>query len=290
MSETAGAQPAAHLTLDRAADDRTRARALRDLNHAEDDRARARALRELGMSTVAIGRELGRSSSTIRRWLREMGIDTSVAALRSGRISATEAARRFDVDRHTLIQALAGGRVRGERISRGRGGNECLFYPAELEHDLNALTACVYEGCGRRALGASGGCEHHGHVLRGGRARGVPRPDIGPKISAAKQGRERPDARERLRSAWAQPEGSAFTKGWAKWRGGRVAQRWLGRWSGNLGGRPTLAATDADFADKAAKAIELRRANPRLGAREIAKRVGLSRWKVRELLSQPRAS
>jgi hypothetical protein len=271
MSKTAGAYPAAHETLVGAA----------------DERARARELRERGLSTVAIGRELGRSPSTIRRWLLAVGVDTSSVGLRGGRISASEAERRFGVDRHTLVQAVDAGRVRGERIVRGRGV-EYLFDPAELERDL--VSVCASEGCGRRALGASGGCEHHGHLFLGARARGVQRPDIGPKISAAKRGVDRPDARDRLRAAWAESGGSAFTRGWAKWRGGRVAQRWLGRWSGNLGGRPSLADTDADFAAKAAKAVELRRANPRLGAREIAKRIGLSHWKVRELLSQPRAS
>jgi hypothetical protein len=268
MSETAGAHPAAHPKLDGAADDRTRARALRDR----------------GMSTVAIGRELGRSPSTIRRWLLEMGVDTSLAGLRGGRISATEASRRFGVDRHTLVQAFAAGRVRGQRISHGRGpgGIELLFDPVELERDLNSLPLCLYPGCARRAVGVSGGCEHHGHVFHGRRARGVLRPDIGPKVSAAKSGVERPDARARLRRFWAAKEGSAFTRGWARWHGGRVAQRWLGRWEGrahgHLGGRPKVTATDAQLEE-----IQ-RLAAGGWGRRAIATRLRLSERLIRNTL------
>jgi hypothetical protein len=241
-------------------------------------------LRELGWGTVRIGRELGCSPSTALRILKRLGYDTSPGALRGDRISATEAQRRYGLDRHTLVRAVDSGRVRGERIAYGRGpeGMEYVFSPDDLEQDLNALPPCAYEGCDAPALGPSGGCERHGHVFAGDRARGVKRPDIGPKIAAAKRGKRRPDAAERLRAAWANRSGSAFTFGWARWHGGRVAQRWLGRWKGrehgSNGGRPRLVATAPEQA-------EIRRlADQGWGRRAIATRLRLSEWFVRTVL------
>jgi DNA invertase Pin-like site-specific DNA recombinase len=250
-------------------------------------RRRTADLREQGWSSVRIGRELGCSSNTALRILRELGFDTSPTALDAGKISATEAARRYGVNRHSLVRAVEAGRVRGQRVHHGRGpgGIEFRFDPAQLEHDLAALPRCEYDGCTRMVLGTSGGCEHHGHVFQGDRARGVARPDIGPKISAAKKGRARPDAGDRLRSAWAAREGSPFTRGWARWHGGRIAQRWLGRWDGrafgHLGGRPKAIATEA-------QSVEIYRlAASGWGRRAIATRLRLSERLVRNALARP---
>jgi hypothetical protein len=256
---------------------------MREVAHTDRER-RAADLRDAGWGSVRIARELGCSPNTVLRILRRLGYDTSPDALRGDRISASEAARRYGVNRHTLVLAVKAGHIRGVRIDQGRGpaGSEYSFSLPEIEADLNALPRCSYDDCDAPALGPSGGCERHGHVLTGNRARGVKRPDIGPKIAAAKRGKARPDAAQRLRTAWASNSGSAFTIGWARWRGGRVAQRWLGRWKGRehgaSGGRPRLVATEPEHA-------EIRRlAGQGWGRRAIASRLRLSEWLVRTVL------
>lgn len=103
-----------------------------------------------------------------------------------------------------------------------------------MVEDLERLPTCEYEGCEKRALGPSGGCEAHGHVFAGARARGVKRPDIGPKISAAKTGKPRPDMVELMRTAW--KTGGAAARASLKRCGGRARLRWLGRWNAHKGG------------------------------------------------------
>jgi hypothetical protein len=103
----------------------------------------------------------------------------------------TPAAERFGLDRHVLRDAADGERVRAHWIDGRRH-----FDVDELEEDINRLR-CPYvlgngRPCGRVAIGASGGCEAHGHTMLGNRAAGVPRPDIGPKIAAAKKGHVTP--------------------------------------------------------------------------------------------------
>jgi DNA-binding XRE family transcriptional regulator len=62
------------------------------------------------------------------------------------------------------------------------------------------------------------------------------------------------------------------------------------RWWGRKGGRPSMATLDPEFVHKAERARQLASAHPEWGTRTIADEVGLSRWKVRELLSALRAS
>jgi hypothetical protein len=94
------------------------------------------------------------------------------------------AARAFGVNRHKLRDAAAAGRVRATVVD----GRRWLFERSELAEDLERLL-CRYEGCDAVALGASGGCEAHGHVFLGARAAGVERPDVGAKIAEMQRGR-----------------------------------------------------------------------------------------------------
>lgn len=70
----------------------------------------------------------------------------------------------------------------------------------------------------------------------------------------------------------------------------RTRQKWVGRWSGKLGGRPTARTIDHSYEEKAAEVIRLRKLNARLGERALAERAGLSRRQVRAILSDPSAS
>jgi len=119
------------------------------------------------------------------------------------KVSLTRAAALAGVDRHTLRAAIEAGRVPAERVERpglGPRGVGYLIDPRALEN----LPRCRYDGCARGAdggpavaLGASGGCEKHGHALE---AMGKKRPpEVGKKISAAKLGKPRPDQAQRLR-------------------------------------------------------------------------------------------
>ena len=56
---------------------------------------------------------------------------------------------------------------------------------------------------------------------------------------------------------------------------------WHGRWGGKLGGRPRAERDPS----KISEVLRLRAANPRLGERPIAERVGISRRVVREILA-----
>lgn len=71
---------------------------------------------------------------------------------------------------------------------------------------------------------------------------------------------------------------------------GRARQRWFGRWSGKLGGRKPVARIDPNYEQKAAEVLRLHNANPRLGGRALAERVGLSHRQVRQLLGRLGAS
>ncbi len=119
------------------------------------------------------------------------------------KVSLTRAATLAGVNRHTLRAAIEAGRVPAERVERpglGPSGVGYLIDPRALEN----LPRCRYDGCARGAdggpavaLGASGGCEKHGHALE---AMGKKRPpEVGEKISAAKLGKPRPDQAERMR-------------------------------------------------------------------------------------------
>jgi hypothetical protein len=186
---------------------------------------------------------------------------------------------------------------------------------------------CSREGCDKLAIDATGYCRVH---ARAERQRGVRRPGIGPKISAARSGRSfGPHTSERRaaisrghrrfwRSAASEDERRrrAAQARDPEWQFKRILARWLpaktvsrmivlyerrfgnapprtlvGSWSFMRGGgRPTLAAVDPEFARKADEVRRLRQSHPAWGARTIAKEVGLSRWKVRELLARPDAS
>jgi hypothetical protein len=157
-------------------------------------------------------------------------------------MSASEAAQRFGVNRHTLVAAAQHERVRARRVEApglGPNGSGFMFDEDELVEDLERLPMCGYEGCDRPALGPSGGCEAHGHVLAGARARGVKRPDIGPSISEAKRGKPRPDMVAALRDPNRQ-----FVMYVARWghRGSEYVKRATERLRRRLrGGRPPKA-------------------------------------------------
>jgi len=77
----------------------------------------------------------------------------------------------------------------------------CELDVAQVERTCAQLI-CHYLGCPRVALGPSGGCSGHAHVFLGNRAKGIKRPDIGPKISAAKMGHPTsPEARAKMAAA-----------------------------------------------------------------------------------------
>jgi transcriptional regulator with XRE-family HTH domain len=93
---------------------------------------------------------------------------------------------------------------------------------------------------------------------------------------------------DRVRGALRRP--SRLVQDWTGWyvnRFGRKPSRaQMGRWAGwKSRGRPSLAVKDAGFAEKVAEVERLRKAHPAWGARTIAREVGLSRWKVRDILS-----
>jgi hypothetical protein len=72
-------------------------------------------------------------------------------------------------------------------------------------------------------------------------------------------------------------------------RGGYMSlvslRRLHGRWAfAKGGGRPSMAVKDPEFEAKASEVLRLRRAHPKWGARTIAQQVGLSHWKVRDVL------
>lgn len=161
------------------------------------------------------------------------------------------------VDRHTLVGAFKARRIRGAVDERGY----YHFDTEELDEDFAALPTCKYVApdatpCDRKAFGESGGCEKHGHVFAGARAAGVKRPDIGPKISAAKTGKLRPDLVEPMRARMTKypaeqrqclscGKSLGTILGWVIRRGGGKfcldcvlsgdAGRWL--WEHQLGGR-----------------------------------------------------
>ncbi|HWQ23899.1 MAG TPA: helix-turn-helix transcriptional regulator [Gaiellaceae bacterium] len=119
-------------------------------------------------------------------------------------LSLTRAAQRFGLNPRTLSAAARAGRVRGRLSAKpgaGRYGEVYEFDEAELGEDLAALPACGYAGCDRRALGPSGGCEEHGHIIvwTGQRHSAAARR----RMSEARSGTRRPDAAARLRGVHA---------------------------------------------------------------------------------------
>jgi len=289
MYETRGTEPRAVSTVSHAVD------GLEQLSilsfdgapaHAapvDDRRTQVAALRAKGLSTPAIGRELGWSHETVRQDLKALGLDSSAQGRWNGNgqlLSLTKAARRLGLNRHTLAAAATAGRVRSRRIEApglGPNGVGFLFDVDELQEDLERLPACREDGCRRPALGPSGGCEAHGHVFTGARARGVKRPDIGPAISAGKTGKARPDQAERMRDSWARGVGAAA----AAIERGRGATRrvWKLRWAPKPGPSKSYSQAEADHV-RALKAE-----HPDWGIRTIARSTGFSVKVVRGILS-----
>jgi hypothetical protein len=64
-----------------------------------------------------------------------------------------------------------------------------------------------------------------------------------------------------------------------------AVMRRSGTLSGTQGGRASEAMRDPDFANKAAKVLKIHSANPRLGARTLAREADLSHWQVRQILA-----
>lgn len=204
-------------------------------------------------------------------------------------LSLTRAAKRFGLNRHTLRAAVDTGKIRAERIERaglGPDGVGFLFDPHELQEDLAALPACRYPGCDRFALGASGACEAHGHVFLGLRARGVRRPDIGPKISASKIGKPRPDQSERIKDSLRAGSGAWAVLIDREWRPmkGRTKSRYKGRWAGQAAGKH--GGRKRGYSELQAKGIRaLKQQDPNLGIRRLAQHSGLTVKQVRAILT-----
>jgi hypothetical protein len=121
------------------------------------------------------------------------------------RVSARKAAAVLN-ERHAEWKVAAPALTRAGKAEPPR--LTCEVTPAGCRFDLEVLEAecaariCRYDGCERLALGESGGCAEHGHVFLGGRAEGVKRPDIGPKISKAKTGfKFTPESRAKMSAA-----------------------------------------------------------------------------------------
>jgi len=129
--------------------------------------------------------------------------DVTAGGSAEQKLSATRAAAWAGLNRHALVDAANAGRVPAERVERRGLGPNGVGYLFVLR-DLVNLPRCRYPSCSLGvngapavALGASGGCEAHGHALE---AMGKQRsPEIGAKISAAKLGRSRPDQADRMR-------------------------------------------------------------------------------------------
>lgn len=267
MKETAGAQPAAPFTLD-----------------AASDVDRAIALWKRGASPNAIGAELGVSQQVVRRWLREHGFETSRPYTWRGLLSVSEASVALAVNRHSLVDAAKAGRVRHRGTSNFYGPTTYLFDRTELETDVARLR-CRHEGCAASAIGESRGCEHHGHLYLGDRAAGVKRPDIGPKIAAAKRGHARPDALERLKASW--KTGGAFARAAIEhdWITGATRRIWKLRWAPKPG-RPRREWSPEQVAEV------LRLHEKGFGYETIAAKVAdsMTAWQVRQIVGAHRPS
>lgn len=166
---------------------------------------RAAALKARGVSNRAIARELGCSIAYVPGYLDRAGAPRGYSThdfgpageVAGGRLSLVRASKRFGLALPVLRDAAKAGRVRCTIFEGVGGGCAYLFNEAELEADLAVLPKCNFDGCERRVLGNSGGCEEHGHVLA---TRGRKWPSwFGYKVSLAVKGKPRPYASERLR-------------------------------------------------------------------------------------------
>jgi hypothetical protein len=151
-----------------------------------------------------------------------------------GYLSATRAAQIGGVNRNSLVRAYKAWRdgvkdaprIRAREIHRpglGQDGVGYLFDPHELAQDIAALPICKEAHCTNKAIGPSGGCSKHGHELAGPRARGVKRPDLGQKISAAKMGhRHPPEARAKMSRSKRRSEPK---RRYCLWCGGKITRK-----------------------------------------------------------------
>jgi len=111
-------------------------------------------------------------------------------------LSAERASARFGLNSHSLAAAAREGRVRSPLMPSGRNAVPFQFNEEELAQDLAGLRCC-FGDCDRVALGTSGGCEEHGHVVVWTGA--VQTLDARARISAGKRGKARPDTALRMK-------------------------------------------------------------------------------------------
>lgn len=259
----------------------------------ERRRDRAAQLYGQGLSAQAIGRELNVTAPTVLRYLKCGGVKSRpsdwFSGLAGGKLSLSAAARKKELDPQTLRKAIEAGIVRAERIEHpglGPFGVGFLLDEKELDEDLEAAPMCEFPKCEQKALTGAAGCgDHAGPLTNKGRTWDE---ETRERMGAGKRGKPRPDQAERLRKSW-ETDGAGAPSNLLKKAPqirGRTRQVWFGRWSGKRGGRERLASVDSTFDEKASELRRIHDANPRLGQSELARRIGLSRWQVRQLLSQ----
>jgi transcriptional regulator with XRE-family HTH domain len=205
------------------------------------------------------------------------------------------------------------GTLRSSPIPHRRDGHRYEYRREDLDA-AGERYACAEPGCGRLALGASGGCEAHGHAML---QRGTKRPDEvreriseahrathadperGPRwragISRANRGRPRPDVRERVAEMHADREqryrwGVLLAEGRAASThplnrpfSPNSIRRWKGRLAGLEAGR--LGGAQKGYTDKhVAQARGLKKLDPKIGRVRLAKLLGITEDQARAIL------
>jgi len=141
-------------------------------------------------------------TETWRHYLEKVGDSTEPETCTwQGPLSLVRAAERFGLNAPRLSEAAQAKRVRARKLKRAGTvrGFEWQFDERELAADLAALPRCTWEECDRPDLNGTGACGEHGQKLWAQGARGTKRPpELVEKTAAAKRGKPRPDAAERM--------------------------------------------------------------------------------------------
>lgn len=207
--------------------------------------------------------------------------------------------RETGIHRRALRAAIRSGRL-PVRCS----GQALLISREALESWIASCPTCAWPGCDRPGITPAGRCSReHGTVLPGWhhtaetRARmsatrtGVPRsPDLIEQIREGVlrfyQDDERSEANRQAKSAmmarsWETGEGAAPARVAAM--GGPTRSKVFGRWAGQQAGR--AGGRERGYSELQAKGVlKLKREDPTLGRRRLAKASGLSEKQVRAIL------